>query len=166
MSVARIKTQVLRWVAEAFPALVYGFPRTYVVSSVASDGRLELVPPPDAQHLPELKVQQWTVGITRPKAGDEVTIAFRDANPSRPVVTGWEFAAPPSKITFDADELELGAGATDGVARLGDTVSVLLTPAVFTGTINGLPASGLVTFTPPQTTGTISTASSKVRAVP
>lgn len=164
MSVARIRTQVLRWVAEAFPAMVYGFPRTYVVSSVAADGRLELVPPPDAQHLPELKVQQWSVGTTRPKAGDEVIIAFRDANPARPVVVGWEFASTPSKLTIDADTVDLGEGATEGVARLGDTVAVMLPPAVFTGTVNGLPASGMVVYTPPQTTGTITTSSVKVRA--
>lgn len=164
MSVARIRTQVLRWVAEAFPALVYGYPRTYVVAGVASDGRVELVPPPDARHLPELKVEQWSVGVTRPKAGDEVVVAFRDANPSRPVVIGWGFGSTPATITVDADSVELGEGATEGVARLGDTVAVMLPPAVFTGTVGGLPASGMVVYAPPQTTGTITTSSAKVKA--
>lgn len=159
-----LRTTILRWVAEAFPALVYGYPRTYVVQGV-SDGRLDLVPPPDAPHLEELaRVEQWGLGRVTPSPGDEVTVVFRDADPSRPVVVHWGHGTTWSKIQLDAEEVELGEGPFIGVARQEDTVTVLLTPAMFTGTVNGLPASGMILWTPAQTTGTITTSSAKVSA--
>lgn len=54
-------------------------------------------------------------------------------------------------------KIRIGGAATAALAaRLGDTVEVLLPPAVFSGTIAGSPASGVLTFTTNVTTGTIS----------
>ena len=172
---------IARIVAEAFPQLFYSFPRTYRVASVRSDKRLDLVPPDDAPHLPELNaVPQWGVGQVTPAVGSEVTVVFRDADPSRPIVVHWEFDAPPtevhlqatsglkldgdSTVTIDSPDIKLGASAGAGVARQEDTVTVLLPPATFTGTVGGSPASGMILWTPAQTTGTITTSSAVVKS--
>jgi hypothetical protein len=126
--------------------------RTYTVSSVKPDGRLDLVPPTDAPHLPEMKnVEPWTLGGTKYEAaaGEEVVVIRRDNKSTRPIVLG----------------VKLGAGPFAGVARQGDTVTVMLPPATFSGTINGLAASGLVVW-PGQTLGQISVASAKTKAGP
>lgn len=86
------RARLLRMVAEAFPSLVYGHPRTYRVKVVRMDGRLDLVPPPDAAHLAALPaVEAWTpygIGVT-PAVGSAVVVGFRDALPSRPFVIGY-----------------------------------------------------------------------------
>lgn len=112
---ATVRTSILRMVAAAFPALVFGYPRTYVVAKVRSDKRLDLVPPVDAQHLPELDaVEQWSLGGTQlePAEGVEVCVVFRDANPSRPVVAHWD--------SVEVPVLTLIAGGGPAAARVGD----------------------------------------------
>lgn len=136
-----------------FPDAPEKRPDTYVVSSVNSDGTLDLVPPADARHLPEIKrAEQWTAGGIRhaPLPGKEVMVLYRDYNRTRPVV----FA------------IELDDTPFAGVARLGDTVTVLLPPATFSGTIGGSPATGMVVWAPGQTTGTIVTSSARTKAGP
>jgi hypothetical protein len=103
-----LRTSIVRIVAEAFPQLVYGYPRTYIVAAVRSDKTLDLVPPADAQHLPELNaVEQWGPAghVLNYEDGAEVTVVFRDADPSRPVVVS---ALPPVD--------------TEATARQGDIV--------------------------------------------
>lgn len=140
-----LRTSILRVVASAFPSLVYGHAHTYKVTAVVG-GKLDLSPPADAQHLPELAaVEQWGVGLVTPPIGSEVCVLFRDADPTRPIVVPFE-----------------PASSTKGVARLDDTVVVLLPPATFTGQVGGSPASGLITWSPPQTMGKISDASATV----
>jgi hypothetical protein len=127
--------------------------RTYIVAAVGSDGRVDLVPPPDSPHIPEMKhVEPWTLGGTKYEAtpGEEMTVLFRDDRKTRPIVIG----------------TKLGEGPFAGIARLGDTVVVMLPPATFSGTIAGSPASGMVVWAPGQTTGTITTASAKTKAGP
>lgn len=92
-----LRSRVLRIVAEAFPALTYGYPRTYQVAGVGADGRLDLAPPTDAPHLAALpKVEPWTpYGITvTPVIGSLVIVGFRDALPSRPFVLGYAPTVP------------------------------------------------------------------------
>ncbi len=170
---ASIRSSILRMVADAFPSLVYGHPRTYKVTAVRGDKRLDLSPPADAPHLPELDaVEQWGLGKVTPVVGSEVSVVFRDADPTRPIVVNWqhisdddddELSLTPAEVAIDADSIEFGDGPARGAARLDDTVVVLLPPAIFTGTINSLPASGMIMWSPPQTMGTITTASSKVK---
>jgi hypothetical protein len=127
--------------------------QTYVVNSVNTDGTLNVVPTADAQHLPEINnVEQWTVGGIQyhPLPGTEVAIIYRGKNKTRPIA----FAFP------------LDVNPFSGVARLGDTVTVLLPPATFTGTIGGVASSGIVVWAPGQTIGTITTSSARTKAGP
>jgi hypothetical protein len=65
--------------------------RTYKVKTCHADGRLDLVPPPDASHLPEMRnVEQWVMGGIMYVAdkGDEVMVMFRDRRKTRPAVIG------------------------------------------------------------------------------
>ena len=147
-----LRELVLRIVAEAFPALVYGVPRTYVVQAVRSDGRLDLSPPPDAVALPELvNVEPWTLNgvMVAPTPGTEVVVVFRDASPSRPVVVGYAQgvaaaggspnATTPTRLEVDASTMvTVGASASavelagggSGVARVGDCAGQLLWDAL------------------------------------
>lgn len=149
-AIPALREQVRRLVAECMAA--QDIVRTYTVASVKADGRLDLVPPADAPHLPEMQnVEPWTLGGTKYEAaaGEEVVVIKRDSKSTRPIVFG----------------VKLAAGPFAGVARLGDTVTVMLPPATFSGTIGGSPASGLVVW-PGQTLGNISIASAKTKAGP
>ena len=145
-----VREQIRRIVKQCLAA--QDIVRTYTVASVKSDGRLDLVPPTDARHLPEMKnVEPWTLGGTKYEAtaGEEVVVIRRDSKSTRPIVFG----------------VKLGAGPYAGIARQGDSVTVMLPPATFSGTIGGSPASGLVVW-PGQTLGNISIASAKTKAGP
>lgn len=66
--------------------------RTYVVSACHADGRCDLAPPTDVQHLPELRnVEQWITGGATFVAtkGDEAIVEIRDMKGTRPVITGF-----------------------------------------------------------------------------
>lgn len=118
----------------------------YVVVSANGDGTLVCVPQDPA--LPELKnVEQWTVGGVKftPAAGEEVLV-LRDANRTRPIA-----------IAFKLD-----SGPFPGAARIGDAVHVLLPPAVFSGTIGGVPATGVLTFPTTSTEGIITGGSVRI----
>lgn len=133
----RASVQRMTW------SLLQDFVRTMVVDTVQPDKRLDLVPPSDAQHLPEMRnVEQWCVGglLTVPPPGTEVLVMFRDRKRTRPIVMGF---APGT-----------AAGSMLAVARVNDTVAVPLLPATFSGTINGSPATGIVIW-PGQTMGSI-----------
>jgi hypothetical protein len=111
-------------VREAFPSLIYGHPRTYIVASVDDEGRLDLDPPPDAPELPALRaVEQWAVGVLDPETGAEVVVHFRDANPARPIVVGARGgpgAATPAPPAIPLGRVvrwgDIGTGAAAGSA--------------------------------------------------
>lgn len=149
-AVPALREQIRRIVAECMAA--QDIVRSYTVASVEADGRLNLVPPTDAPHLPEMKnVEPWTLGGTKYEAaaGEEVIVIKRDNKSTRPIVFG----------------VKLAAGPFAGAARLGDTVTFVMPPATFQGTINGLPASGLVVW-PAQSVGNVSVASAKTKVGP
>ncbi len=101
-----VRASVIRMVADVFPQLVFGFPRTYLVHAVDSAGRMDLFPPPDATYLPELaRVDQWSAGGVKatPEIGSAVMVQFRDANPTRPVVTGCAPLASSKPTAWAAD---------------------------------------------------------------
>lgn len=131
------RASILRMVAEAFPVLVYGYPRTYVVAAVRADKTLDLEPPPDARYLPPLAAaEQWGLGgaLVTPAQGAEVMVAFRDADPTRYAVVGFA-PGTPTKVAIDADAVELGAGERVAAApgdeegkavAYGDTVQMFI----------------------------------------
>jgi hypothetical protein len=122
--------------------------RTYTVASCDSaTGDCDLVPPPDARHLPGIKAcKQYTgASIYRASKGDAALVVLADANRTRPRIIG--FAPVDGPFADDA--------------RTGDSVDVLLPPMVFVGTIAGSPATGVMTATLAKTLGAVSTGSSK-----
>lgn len=115
--------------------------------------------------LPDIAtISQWP-GVAGVHAeltpGAEVLVTFIEGDRTMPIVTHY---AGKDGIGFVPVQLVLGgdAGAAP-VARLGDTVEVLIPPMTFTGTVSGSPAAG-VAFVPGGTVlGTITTGSSKVK---
>jgi hypothetical protein len=127
---------IRRKVAEWFPALVYGYPRTYRVGAVQSDGRLDLDPPQDAPHLPPLaRVEVWGLGgaKVKPRPGSLVAVCFRDANPARPYVHALQPLAlsTPTETTISADTVKVGDGFARAV-REGDTYTLGTATGVLT----------------------------------
>lgn len=122
-----LRASVLRIVANAFPALAYGYPRTYVVVSVAASGALDLVPPPDASHLAELaSVSPYTIAGVRiePAAGTEVLVAFADADPRRPRVLGFAAGTPANAWLDAGGTVRIGENASD-VEIAGGNVTLI-----------------------------------------
>ncbi|WP_438020705.1 hypothetical protein WMF18_17225 [Sorangium sp. So ce315] len=129
----------------------------------------QLVEVPKAHGSPGVKE------VCRP--GTIVLVGFQRGNPGAPYIAHYiepvrrpgEAETPqtpqtPLELELDAEtEIRAGAGAMRGGARVSDTVTVLLPPATFVGTIGGSPASGMVIWSPGQTTGTITTGSAKVK---
>lgn len=125
--------------------------RTYVVYASHDDGTLDLQPPSDATHLPELRgIKQWCLGgiLYKPSKGDEVVVLFRDDVGTRPVVIGFEQTS----------------ATISEIARKGDTVKVPFPPLSFVGTIGGQPATGMALSSIPFTLGQIDTGSSTLKA--
>jgi hypothetical protein len=115
-----------------------------------------------AAGLPDLKlIDQWP-GVAGANAtlalGKSVLVAFVNGDRARPVVTGYVGGdlGVPTLLTFG------GPGAAPAV-RQGDPVQCPLPPAVFSGTIGGAPASGVLTFPLVTLTGNNTGGSAKVR---
>lgn len=134
-SAPSVRNAVRRMVREDFPEMIYGFPRTYIVTAVRGDGRLDLAPPADAPELPVLPaVDQWLDGIQlTPNVGDQVVVSFRDANPTRPMVTSDMplRSSTPAAVKIDATgTVSVGTSATD--VNLGSP-SFVATPVTAPG---------------------------------
>jgi hypothetical protein len=114
---------------------------------------------PDLQRVP---VRPGLAGTRADLAlGSRVLVGFVDADPARPVVVGFEDA---EGAGFVPSEISIGAvSGAPLAARQGDTVKVLLPPAVFSGVIGVAPATGVLTFPTGFALGTIETGSSFVR---
>ena len=141
-----VRDQIRRMVSLAFEDRI----RTYVVSSVHVDGRLDLSPPSDAQHLPDIRnAEQWVLGGIKmiPALGDEVIVVFRDEKKTRPIVIGFK----------------MGPGPFSPIARVGDLVQIFFPPSMpITGTITppGSAFTGVLTIPGPGA-GTIQIGSPK-----
>lgn len=135
----------------------------YRVVRMASD-RVELQAVRAAAGLPDvLPVSMWpgVPGATAIlAAGAEVLVEFIEGNRALPIVTAY---AGPDGAGFVPTSLTLGGLEGSPAARVGDTVEVLLPPAVFSGTVGGAPATGVLTFPLAKTLGTITTGSSVVK---
>lgn len=96
--------------------------------------------------------------------GCECLVAFIDGDRAQPAIVSFVGRGGPGDVPT---LLELGGKDGDRAAREGDTVTGLLPPAVFVGTIvvGGVPspATGAIVWSPPQIIATISTGSSKVK---
>lgn len=140
---------------------LFGKYRYRVVSRQGSKLNLQVVR--KRSGVPDvLRVAQWP-GIggaeTSPAAGSIVLVEFVEGLRSLPVVTGF---APPEGPGHVPDELVLCAGAAPA-ARQGDTVEVLLPTLVFTGTVGGVPATGILQAVTAKTLGSITGGSGKVK---
>jgi hypothetical protein len=131
-----------------------------------SGDRLELQAVRSSAGLPDiLPVSMWP-GIAgaycEPTPGSEVLVQFVEGDRTMPVVTG--FVGPDGQ-SFDPVQVVLGGSEGSPVARLGDNVEVLLPPLIFSGTVGGVPATGVLTAPQVKTLGTITAGSSKIKAV-
>lgn len=129
-----VRTHLLRIVANAFPSILYGYPRSYIVAATNADKTIDLVPPPTSPELRELQhVPQWSLGgsLVTPLVGALVLVSFRDADDRQPVVLGWAPGVPSEVLHDAADLLELGPSATaielagggPAVVRVGDAIA-------------------------------------------
>lgn len=144
-------------------AALFGLYR-YRVVSMAGDGRVSLQAVRKAAGLPDIEpVAQWP-GVAGTHAelapGAEVLVAFIEGDRTQPIVTHY---AGKGGAGFVPVSLTLGGSVGAPAARQGDTVEVVLPAGAFAGTINGLTASGVVTWLLPKALGIITSGSGKVK---
>jgi hypothetical protein len=136
----------------------------YRVVTMNGDGRVDLQAVRKQAGVPDLRsCAQWpgVPGTTPTLAlGSEVIVQFIDSDPSQPMITAY---AGPGGAGFVPTQLVLGGATGEPAARQGDAVEVLLPPAQFVGTVNNLPATGVVSWLVPKADGTITGGSGKVR---
>jgi hypothetical protein len=136
----------------------------YRVVTMGGDGRCDLQAVRKQAGLPDLRnVSQWpgVPGAYLTLAlGAEVIVQFVDADPAQPLITNY---AGPGTGGFVPTQIVIGGDTGQPAARQGDSVQVLIPPAQFVGTINGLPATGVVSWLAPTADGTITGGSGKVR---
>ena len=114
-------------VRKRFPALTYAGHHTYRVTSVRTNGRMDLEPvEPDMDPIPG--VDQWTAsGFTgRPVVGSEVLVVFRDMRPDRPCVVAMQAVridgGVPTVATVDASStVNVGPDASSVVLAGGSS---------------------------------------------
>jgi hypothetical protein len=162
-SAGRLAELFARVAARVTDAPLLGLYR-YRVVRMAGDGRASLQSVRRAAGLPDIEpISQWP-GVAGAHAeltpGAEVLVAFVEGDRAQPVVTHY---AGKDGAGFVPVSLTLGGSSGSPAARQNDTVEVLLPPAIFTGTIGGVPATGVITFPLTTTLGQITTGSSKVR---
>ncbi|XXY23363.1 hypothetical protein WME88_27505 [Sorangium sp. So ce216] len=180
MSAASEFAQLLRFVEErVLRWLVFSSFHPYRVQKQVGDRlNLQAVNEDNGLRMPEIPnvpKAHGTPGVREAcRPGTIVLVGFHSGDPGAPYVAHYidpvrrpdEAETPQTPLTLELDaedEIRAGAGATLGAARISDTVTTLLPPATFVGTINGLPASGMVIWSPGQTTGSITTGSGKVK---
>jgi hypothetical protein len=136
----------------------------YRVVRMAVD-RVELQAVRKVAGLPDLlPVSMWpgvAGAVLELAPSAEVLVQFVEGDRAQPIITGF---AGQDASGFVPVQLTLGGKEGAPVARQGDAVEVLLPPAVFTGTISGAPASGVLAFPVMKTSGIITAGSSKVKA--
>lgn len=139
----------------------------YRVVKMAGD-RVELQAVSKLPGLPDLlPLSMWpgVAGVHADLAASaEVLVTFIEGDRAQPVVTGF---SGKDGVGFAPTVLELGGGAGPEAGRKGDTVEVLLPPAVLSGTalIGGVPTpiTGALTFLLGKALGQLTSGSAKVR---
>lgn len=156
-------TDLLRAIiARVTDAKLFGAYRYRVVRMAGE--RVELQSVRNLVGLPDLlPISMWpgVAGVHAELApGAEVLVQFLEGDRAQPIVTAF---AGKDGAGFVPTQLMLGGAGGAPAARQGDAVEVLLPPAVFSGTINGQPATGMLTFPVNKALGTITAGSGKVR---
>lgn len=112
---------------------------------------------PDATHVP---LSPGAPGYhARLALGSIVEVEFLEGRRSLPRIVGFPGATEGGHVP---EEIVIADGAAYA-ARAGDAVEVALPPAVFSGMIGAVPASGVLTFPTGTTMGVIKGSSAKVR---
>jgi hypothetical protein len=128
-----------------------------------SDGRVSVQAVHREAGLPNLgPISQWpgVAGIhAELTPGAEVLVGFIGGDRDRPVLTHY---AGRGGEGFKPVSIVIGGTPAAPAARQGDAVEVLLPPGVFTGTVGGAPATGVISFPPMKALGIITAGSSKV----
>jgi hypothetical protein len=136
----------------------------YRVVTMNGDGRCDLQAVRKQSGLPDLRsTPQWPGlpgSFPTLALGTEVIVQFVDSDPSQPLITNY---VGPGGSGYVPQQLVIGGATGLPAARQGDSVQVLLPPAQFAGTINGLAATGVVSWLAPTADGTITGGSGKVR---
>lgn len=126
----------------------------YRVTRVGVDKRLDLQVVRKRLGLPDaVSIPVWpgiAGGEMDPEIGTECLLAFLEGDRTLPAVVGFRSA---------------NAGALE-IAYKGCSVKVLLPPAIFSGVVGVVPASGVLTFPMSSTLGTIETGSSRAKVQP
>lgn len=130
------------------------------VERQSDDGAVDLLPDDDEVRGTGLQGVPLLHGIpgikVRVTPGSRVLLGFQEGDPQKPYASLWPDGS-------SVDEIIIGGTTGAPIARQGDTVDVPLPPAVFTGTVNGAPATGTITFTL-SAVGTIAGGSTKAKA--
>jgi hypothetical protein len=151
----------MRGIVAALTPQLYGHYRYRVVRH--DNDRVNLQPVRQTLGLPDLKAISLWVGVSgatmKLTPGCEVLVVFEGGDRSYPMAVAY---APKGGNGFAPVHVDLGGEAGAPAARSGDSVEVLLPPAIFSGTIAGSPASGVLTFPMNKALGTITAGSSKV----
>ena len=139
-------------------------PWRYRIVRMKSDGRADLQPVRPDAGLPDLGPIEIWAGVAGSHAqlapGAHVLVQFIEGDRAQPVVT---HVTPRGGAGWIPTQLVLGGEEGQLAARQNDAVEVLLPPAVFSGTISGSPASGVLTFPTMKAVGIITGGSAKVR---
>lgn len=135
----------------------------YRVGQLSGD-RVDLQVVRRAAGVPSLlSVPIWpgVAGVShRLTLGSEVGVEFLDGDRAQPAITSF---SPKGSGGFVAVELVLGGTEGSPAAAQGDTVTLVLPPFVFNGTVGGVPATGVMIAQAGQTLGSITTGSPKVK---
>lgn len=147
-------TRFIRWVMRD---TLYLGQYAATVQRQAADDTLDLLPDDERLRgtgLSGVPIRHGLPGArVRVADGARVLLGFEGGDPRKPYASLWSASTIVS--------ISLGE-APAAAARQGDAVEVLIPPAVFTGTINGLPATGVVSWALPKAVGIITAGSAKV----
>jgi hypothetical protein len=137
----------------------------YRVVTMRDDLRVDLQAVRLQLGLPDLQAVSQSPGVPGLAAqlteGCEVLVQFIDGDCAAPIITHY---AGPGSSGFAPVGIVIGDDEGMPAARQGDSVEVLLPPALFNGVIGVAPATGVITWTlGPKADGQITGGSGKVR---
>lgn len=139
-------------------------PWRYRLVRMAADGRADLQAVRADAGLPDLApIEIWagSAGVHANLApGAHVLVQFIEGDRAQPVVT---HVTPRGGAGWIPLQLTLGGEDGPLAARQNDAVECLLPPCIFSGTVGGVPASGVLTFPASKLVGIITAGSAKVR---